>query len=891
MHILFLVAFTFISFFAKAQFTVNDSIVPAYCFNNDGKVLISISGGQEPYTVLYQFSPYDSIAGIYSTDTLAIENLSSGFSGTIVIYDANNTQMTYNFNLPYLSSPNASIDSIFDPTCNGICNGKVFISGYNGTPPYNIGISNQGPAAFLKSTNEFDNLCGGYYNVYISDACGISNSSNFYINTPLTAGLYVDIRNNITNCTSNDGSIYAGVESSDTTYTFLWSNSQTTDTIYNIGPGIYGVTVTNSAGCSESRTYEFNISGSYATVTDLQQPLCYGQSNGILTVTGILPPQDMNPPYTYFWNQVEGTDTINNAHAGDYTIEVHDPVSGCSVFATYTLYQPDSIYLTNEFNNNNCWGDSTGWVSIYSVMGGTYPYVYLWNNDTIYDQYNLNFYNLPMGTDTFTVIDANGCHYNKIFNITQPDSFYTHLTKFDVSCFGFNDGHTIIHSYGGTPEYHYFIDTLNYDNAYNQFYMDSISLSLSIGQHRIYSIDYNYCRIDSFDLEILEPTKLVVDTVGIVNPTCLNNDGSIYFDGNGGTLPYTFLINSNNASNNNTGLPGSQYLVEVTDANGCISDSTVSLVRLSQPPVIKGTVLFNSQLIDSSKVILLVPGQFGAAQMDTLTFSQGSAFNFANLTPGEYFLKAVYFGQSQNALSTYYNDKLYWSDADTIHANCDDTLTADINLASLPTTSGSCDISGYVRFVYNYGTKAASEPVPGAEIAVEQVPGPTTIKMALTDSTGFYNLSDLPDLPNCNLRVDIPGFPMLSTYTGLSLSAGSNDSLGNMNFIVDTTLFGGIMVDSALWANPLINNTAKVTISPNPFSTQANIDIYINNDEKANIKVISLQGNTIYTFTPQYLQKGKNVLTLQKSQVPVSGAYYLIIQTSKYTYVKKFIKQ
>jgi len=115
--------------------------------------------------------------------------------------------------------------------------------------------------------------------------------------------------------------------------------------------------------------------------------------------------------------------------------------------------------------------------------------------------------------------------------------------------------------------------------------------------------------------------------------------------------------------------------------------------------------------------------------------------------------------------------------------------------------------------------------------------------------------------------------------------------LSNMNFIVDTATDGGIMIDTILWANSLNNFPAKIIIAPNPLISQSNVDVYLNNAENVNIKIINVQGNTVYTFSPQIFEKGKNSFILQKNQIPSSGIYYLVVQTQKYSYIKKFIKQ
>lgn len=886
-YLFLLISLMSISCFVNAQFVIIDSIIPAHCYNSDGKVIITISGGQSPYSVMCNFYPNDSITGIDST--LTIENLYSGFYGTITIYDANSQSMQYNFYLPSPTNPQVVIDSIVNPTCYNTCNGKIFASGTGGTPPYSIGFGQYYP--YYKSLTEFDNLCENNYTVQISDACGNSNSSNVYLSAPTHHYLNVDVRTDISSCTSSDGSIYVTDENGDTTLTYVWSNAATTDTVFNLSPGIYSVTVTDTVGCkSYYNNFNLNIPGSSISINEVQ-PLCYGQSNGKLTVSELLPPTGMNTPYIYIWNGTIGGDSLSGIPAGDYNIEVYDSTSGCSIFTSYTLGQPDSLNILADKYNLYCYGDSaSGQVNINQFGGGIgYGYTALWNHDTLTSGYfYYNFYQLSAGVDTFTVTDGNGCRLDKIFNITRPDSFYAHLNKYDVSCHGLNDGHVTVRGFGGTPQYKYFIDTLNYSVGYNQQFIDSIVLQLPVGLHKIYTTDYNNCLIDTFHLEILDPVKLVIDTVGIINPTCINNNGSISFDAAGGILPYNYLLDGTTASSNNQGLAEASYQIEVKDANGCIADSTVQLVKLSQLPVIKGIVYYNSQALDSTEIYLFKADQHGASQMDTTAWLQGPNFEFNGLMPNHYFLKANYLASAFPILNTYYNQHLYWTDVDTINVGCNDTISVSLNMLSLPDTTGVCNLSGTVMFTSSKMSKAVSEPVPGAEITVEQVPGPVVIKMTQTDSSGVYTMNNLPEMSNCNLRVDIPGLPLLSTYTNLFLDA-ANPSLTNLNFLVDTASGGGIYVDTALFISPYSKENAFLSVFPNPFNVNTEIQISVQSSKQMSIQVFDEKGTLMFSTKSQKIESGTYRYTINRSKLNGSGVYFTVVHLDNLTYIKKMV--
>jgi len=404
--------------------------------------------------------------------------------------------------------------------------------------------------------------------------------------------------------------------------------------------------------------------------------------------------------------------------------------------------------------------------------------------------------------------------------------------------------------------------------------------------------DLNYCdTISLTKITITEPSKLLIDTIQLTQPTCLNNDGTIYFNGTGGTGIYTYWVDGVNYANNIiNNLSEGSYLLAIEDQNGCYVDSSIYISKQSELPVIKGSVSFNQNTIDSAKVLLLQAGQFGAASMDTIRV-QGPNFDFYDIFPGNYYLKANYTGSTLNIWNTYYNNTLYWTDATMLTVQCNDTTTINIDLIPAPTiNNGMCSMSGYVRFVSSKNGKAASEPVPGAEITVEQVPGPTVIKMVLTDTTGYYHANNLPDLSNCNLRVDIPGLPLLSTYTGLSVNSNGNANLTNLNFIVDTTTNGGIMKDSSLWTNIHYSDIASIQIIPNPVINIAYAEITINSDQSVDLYIINTKGQVIANLGKHKIKSGKHQIAIPTHLLLSDESYYFIAKSTNTTFVKKFIK-
>ncbi|NSW44232.1 MAG: hypothetical protein HPY79_00160 [Bacteroidales bacterium] len=876
-----------------AQFSITYETIDPTCYGQcNGKIKItSATGGVAPYTLnLVGYSM--TINNYNGTDTVYFQDLCSG-TYTVQITDANAQTISYQNNI-IINDPQPITFNVTttDVTCPGLCNGTAQVTILNGTPPYQIEYNGQ-----YYNNGLFSDLCSGNYYLYINDANGCQLTDvSFEIYEPQPINVFFDSIIHPSNCTSLDGQLYANVTGGTSPYTFNWSTGNTSQTIIEIGTGIYHLTVTDANGCSKIAHYALNETTSNLNLMGFN-PTCYGYSNGKIYMYH--PMLSTTYPAYITWsngstnilldtlyNTNSIADTLFNLTAGHYFVTITD--GSCSNYGYYELTHPDSIKIETYVNDVSCYGQNSGSINLYVSGGnGQNGYIFNWSNGSTAAYY---MYNLAAGNYSVTVSDMIGCSNTQNFTIHQPDSFIVNIIPVNVSCNGANDAYIIIHPQGGTQPYFYTLDSAN---SYSYIELTDTIIWLDYaGNYQLHIKDANYCDTISFtNILITEPSKLLIDTIQLTPPTCLNNDGTIYFEGMGGTGTYTYWINGVNYANNIVyNLSEGNYLLAIEDQNGCYVDSSIYVTKQSELPVIKGYVSYNQNPIDSAKVLLLQVGQFGAAIMDTIRV-QGPNFDFYDIYPGSYYLKANYTGTNLNVWNTYYQHSPYWTDATMLQVSCNDTLQLNIELIQAPSiTNGLCSMSGYVHFLNSKNGKAASEPVPGAEITVEQVPGPTIIKMALTDTTGFYNLNNLPDLSNCNLRVDIPGLPLLSTYTGLSVSSNGNANLTNLNFIVDTTTNGGIMKDSSLWANIQYSDIASIQIVPNPVINQANAEITIQSNQEINIYIMNSKGQLIDNLGKFKLKIGNNPIAISTHLLTGNETYYLVAQSDHNTYIKKFIK-
>jgi hypothetical protein len=310
---------------------------------------------------------------------------------------------------------------------------------------------------------------------------------------------------------------------------------------------------------------------------------------------------------------------------------------------------------------------------------------------------------------------------------------------------------------------------------------------------------------------------------------------------------------------------------------------------------------------DGEATIFVESNGTGSGQFDTLAQQvlTSAGYEFTGLMPGRYFLKVDITNQSlyPNLLNTYYNNGILWIDADTIHLECDDLKYAHVQMteASL-TPNGNCDITGKIiiaditgsgtkSLLFEQGTKAYGEPVPGAEILVEQEPNDVPVQSAITNQTGDYILTNIPMGNNYHLIVDIPGYPMLSTFVNITVNA--NDTLlEDYNFILDTTSGGGIFIDttSGIAHSFIESGFSFINVFPNPVSDYLTLEFSLTVDNSISIELVNETGALVSELLnlPK-CQKGKYNYQLSIPRSVSAGSYFVRLKDDRNVYVKKII--
>lgn len=515
----------------------------------NGSIDLTVSGGVSPYTYLWN-------NGATTQDLLNI----TGGNYTVIVSDANActaaNSITVNEGLPL------TITGIVTPVlCNGNTTGAIDITVTGGNTPYTFLWSNNA------TTQDITNVGAGNYTVTVNDVNSCSATASFTINEPYALALTASVIN-VACAGAATGSIDITVNGGVFPYSFIWSNNATNEDAFFLTAGPYSVTVTDQNSCTLTQTFTITQPLPLISFTQGVDVTCYGASNGAanLAVNG------GTPPYSYLWSNFQGIEDITGLSGGMYFVIITD-ANGCTKKDSVFINEPAPLNLTTVISNISCYNANDGAIDL-TVTGGTTPYSYAWSNGAT----TQDLTNLQNGTYVVTVTDNNLCTATTSVTIINPSAITANFITHNPLCFGSTDGSIDLIPSGGTPSF-----TFQWSNGAAT---EDVS-ALAQGTYIVTITDSKGCtRIDSATLT--EPLPLV--TSGFIKDVTCHGyaDGFIDITAYGGTLPYAFSWSNGPSTEDIGGLPGGNYYVTVTDANGCLA---ATLYPVKEPDILTVNVV------------------------------------------------------------------------------------------------------------------------------------------------------------------------------------------------------------------------------------------------------------------------------------------------------------
>jgi gliding motility-associated-like protein len=553
--------------------------------NATGALNLTVSGGTLPYTFLWS-----------SGETT--EDIASKSAGNyaLTVTDANGCTVLKS---AVITEPTALTltGAATNVSCNAGTNGAINITATGGTGvlSYNWGGG--------ITTEDRTALSVGAYSVTVTDGNTCTINQNFAITEP-TALVLSTTKTDVTCNGAANGRINLTANGGVLPYTFLWSNSATTEDISALSGGSKAVTVTDANGCTANISTNIIEPTALSTTPTVTNVTCFGGSTGsVSTITsgGVL-------PYIYAWSNGTTTANISSKKAGNYTLTVTD-ANGCTTQTANTITEPVAALAVSGIKTNlACFGNTNGSITT-TTIGGTAPYVYAWSNTAT----TANLNTLTAGTYTLTVTDNKLCTANSTFFITQPTaSLAVSSTKVDVKCNGNTNGSIDLVVSGGTLPY-----TYNWSNGAST---EDIA-NLTIGTYGVTVTDAQNCTAIT-SVVITQPTALNVSSTA-TNAGCEGgNVGAVNLTVSGGVLPYTFNWSNGTTTEDITSLIAGVYSVTVTDANGCTAITNNTITQFTNPTA-SIVAVENSCTSNDEKVLNGDAVNFTASGGTTYTWNNG----------------------------------------------------------------------------------------------------------------------------------------------------------------------------------------------------------------------------------------------------------------------------
>jgi len=471
-------------------------------------------------------------------------------------------------------------------TCAGQANGAINITVTGGFSPFQYTWS--GPNGFTSSLQDISNLIDGSYTCVVYGGNNCFEQITVVIQSPQVMSLD-DVTSNVTCFGLSNGSVNLVPADGTFPYTFLWSNSATTEDINNVPAGTYNVLVTDAVGCKIAGSFPVTQPQDLQITSTQTNALCFGDFNGAVnaTVTG------GTLPYNYLWNNSSNNEDLSQIDAGIYTLTVTD-AQNCQEQHTVTVTEPNLLLASSTVTNVNCFGQSTGAIDV-TVTGGTQQYNYSWNSGQLVQ----DIIGVPAGNYVLTIIDANGCSITHNKSITQNSQIMVGQTVTNVSCNGQSNGAIALTVTGGSTPYTY---AWSGPNSYTSTFED-IS-SLAAGTYTLVLTDNLGCNAGNNYSYIVNQPNTLLATETHINILCAGGTGSIDLSPTGGTSPYTYSWTGPNgftaSTQDVTNLAAGSYNVIVTDINGCQVALNNIPINPAPAPIVLTAQITNAQCFGSA---------------------------------------------------------------------------------------------------------------------------------------------------------------------------------------------------------------------------------------------------------------------------------------------------
>lgn len=267
---------------------------------------------------------------------------------------------------------------------------------------------------------------------------------------------------------------------------------------------------------------------------------------------------------TYSWSPGGATTpsiTVSPNTTTNYTCTVtYANGLSCSASQQIVVQSNNQAQITAIVTQPTCTNTSGGAINV-SVAGGVPPYNYNWSNSLTTQDIS----GLSAGSYSLTLTDGAGCQQDTLFTLAVPTGLSLTFNANVIGCYGASTGAITSTVSGGTPPYQY-----NWSNGATTPHLNNVSA----GIYTLTVNDANGCT-GSASSPVQQPVNPMVITAVVTPLNCFGAaTGAIDIAATGATPFYSYNWNTGATSQDLQNLNAGAYVLTLTDANGCVYDST-----------------------------------------------------------------------------------------------------------------------------------------------------------------------------------------------------------------------------------------------------------------------------------------------------------------------------
>ncbi|MFL1013414.1 T9SS type B sorting domain-containing protein [Flavisericum labens] len=476
----------------------------------------------------------------------------------------------------------------------------------------------------------------------------------------------------------------------------------------------------------------------FTVTSTVIQPVCYDDRGSILLAVNDALPQ-------YYFSIYDGATLVNsvgpiagsdyrfeNLNPGFYTVNATTD-DGCTYTEDIEIIQPPLLEVTAALTSPLTCTD--GEITIYPT-GGTPPYTYFINSDTVSQDTPVYIVNAP-GVYDITVYDLNSCSATTSITvdaISAPDFTVspTNITCTDDATSGAIDIN-VTNPNGNTLEY-------SIDNG-TTYTASPVFNGLTAGDYEVivrYALGPDVCTTAPQTVTITAAPQ-ISGTATLTSPLTCTSNGEISVSGvSGGTAPYQYSIDGVNfqAGNTFSGLTDGTYSITIRDTSGCtFITAPITIAPLDPPTDLDFSPAALSCPALTSDVTVTSTG--GTSPLEYRIVSPAAtayqASNiFTGLAPGTYTFEV------RDANDCSYAESFTIAPLPYLTANT--VITKDLDCTASPDGTITTTISeGTAPFNYqvsfNGGAYGSSTAVSGTSFG-HNAPSDGTYQFLITDANG-----------------------------------------------------------------------------------------------------------------------------------------------------------